>query len=292
MGVSVAHASAKINLALHVTGRRPGGYHNLDSLVVFASPGDVVSVAPAEKDSLEISGPFAAALDPDEPNLVERARDLYRAEFPGALPNGLTIRLDKQLPVASGVGGGSADAASSLKALDLLAGNVAGDRLFELADVLGSDVPACLQGKPLRMQGRGSDITPLPHFPACAVVLINPLELVATASVFGALAVRENPPLPDMGPGWRRFDDLIEWLKPTRNDLRDPAVALLPVIAMLEMSMAGQKGCRFARMSGSGATVFGLFENLVSADAAATELQRQWPRYWVGAKSVAGAGIQ
>ncbi|MCC0023062.1 MAG: 4-(cytidine 5'-diphospho)-2-C-methyl-D-erythritol kinase [Hyphomicrobiaceae bacterium] len=289
IGAVVAHAHAKINLALHVTGKRPGGYHDLDSLVVFASPGDVLSVAPAEKDIFEISGPFASALNEDEPNLVERARDLYRHEWPGLLPDGLRIVLDKQLPVASGIGGGSADAAATLRALDLIAGNAGKDQLFDLADALGADVPSCLFGRPLRMRGRGDDLAPIANFPHCAFVLINPGEPVSTAAIFAALKKHDNPPLPDPGAGWNSFAELIEWLRPTRNDLRAPAIGLLPVIEMLELSMSAEKGCAFARMSGSGATVFGLFENMNAASAAAENLQRQWPKYWVSAKSVAGA---
>lgn len=289
IGAAVAHTHAKINLALHVTGLRAGGYHDLDSLVVFASPGDVLSIAPADRDSFEIKGPFAPALNGDGPNLVERARDLYRAENPDVLPGMLEIILDKRLPVASGIGGGSADAAAALGALDLMAGHAGKERLFDLADVLGADVPSCLLGRPLRMRGRGADLSPIGNFPECAVVLINPGEPVSTAAVFAALKTRDNPPLPDPGAGWNSFSDLVDWLRPTRNDLRAPAIALLPVIEMLEMSMSAENGCAFARMSGSGATVFGLFENSGAANAAAINLQRQWPQYWVSAKSVAGA---
>ena len=267
-------AAAKVNLCLHVTGRRADGYHLLDSLVVFAGGvGDRVTVAPAETLGLVITGPQAAQLPLTDDNLVLRA-----ARSLGA-GQGAAITLVKHLPVASGIGGGSADAAATLRALARLWGRAVPEREAVLA--LGADVPVCLAGKPARMQGIGEGVTPLAHaLPPAWLVLVNPVVAVPTPAVFAALTNRENPALPDM-PHCADAAGLAGWLQGTRNDLEAPAIAVAPVIAQVKAALAATKGCLLARMSGSGATCFGLYGTAESAEAAARQLRNQSPGWWV-----------
>jgi 4-diphosphocytidyl-2-C-methyl-D-erythritol kinase len=267
-----ALAPAKVNLALHVTGRRGDGYHLLDSLVVFADYGDRLTVAPADELTLEITGPFAAGLAVTEDNLVLRAARL----FPGS--RGARLGLEKNLPVASGIGGGSADAAA---ALHLLSAHWATD-LPDLAATisLGADVPVCLAGRATRMRGIGEDLAPVPAFPPLDAVLVNPGVAVSTPDVFRRLSTRDTPPLPDLPEGGRRAA-WMDWLDATRNDLEAPARALAPGIGEVIDALATSAGCRLARMSGSGATCFGLFGSGEAADSAAAALAGAHPEWWV-----------
>ncbi|MDB5666634.1 4-(cytidine 5'-diphospho)-2-C-methyl-D-erythritol kinase [Cypionkella sp.] len=267
-------APAKINLALHVTGQRPDGYHLLDSLVVFAGVGDWVSVEPAEALSLTVTGPFAAGLAAED-NLVLRAARLLGLQA--------AITLDKHLPIASGIGGGSADAAAALRALSAMAGVALPDAAAVLA--LGADVPVCLEGVPLRMQGVGEVLTPLPALPECYVVLVNPGVAVATPAVFKALPRKDNPAMAMM-PVWRSAGELAAWLAEQRNDLEAPAIELAPVIAEVKAALAVRPGCLLARMSGSGATCYGLFSSEELAKAAAGALREDAPAWWVAAAAV------
>lgn len=264
-------APAKINLALHITGQRADGYHLLDSLVAFAGLGDEIRVAPAESLSLQIGGPFAAGLPADERNLVLRAARLLA---PG---RGARIALHKALPVASGIGGGSADAACTLRALAALWQCP----LPDLAEVLrlGADVPACLMGGALRMTGIGEGLAPLPALPAAHVVLVNPGIGLATPEVFGALERRDNPPLPRTLPRFADAGTLAGWLALQRNDLESPAMRLQPVIGTVLEALRAAEGCLFARMSGSGATCFGLFAGEAAAADAAARLGAV-PGWW------------
>jgi 4-diphosphocytidyl-2-C-methyl-D-erythritol kinase len=277
MPVSAELAPAKVNLALHVTGRRADGYHLLDSLVVFPRLGDLVEAEPAPRLSLAIDGPFARDLDAGAGNLVLRAAALLRA--PG---RGAALRLTKSLPVASGLGGGSADAAATLR---LLAGLWRAPLpALDAVLSLGADVPACLSGRACRMGGIGERLDPL-HLPPFWVVLANPGVPVATGAVFAGLGRRDNPGL----PGTPRFvgaEALFAWLAAQRNDLEPPAVALAPAIADTSAALAAQPGCRLARMSGSGATCFGLFAAGPPALAAADALRRARPAWWVAAAPV------
>lgn len=265
-------APAKLNLCLHVTGRRADGYHLLDSLVVFASVGDRVTVALAAGLTLGIEGPEAAGLQAEADNLVLRAARAMGVE-------GADLRLHKALPIASGIGGGSADAAATLRALGRLTG-----RALAAAEVtaLGADVPVCLAGRPVRMQGIGEMLTPLPALPPLSCVLVNPRVAVATPRVFAALERRDNAPLPALPSGWSDAEDLCRWLaSETRNDLAPPARLLAPVIAEAEAALAAHPGCLLARMSGSGATCFGLFAGPDTARAAARTLRQARPGWWV-----------
>jgi 4-diphosphocytidyl-2-C-methyl-D-erythritol kinase len=285
----VEAAPAKINLALHVTGRRADGYHSLEMLVAFAEVGDELEATPARKDSLSISGPFAAGLGNGESNLVLRALGAFRQRWPGTLPDGIDLRLAKNLPVAAGLGGGSADAAAALRLFAAMAdAGIAFADLLELSRGLGADVPMCLYSRPAEVRGIGEIVLPLKHFPACHVVLVNPLVPVVTADVFRRLERRDNPGLPDLGDPLTRPAQLGLWLDETRNDLEPPAVAMVPVIGNLIAQLRVANGCILARMSGSGATVFGLFGSSAQAHQAAHDLRETWPGYWVAAAPLVG----
>lgn len=282
-------APAKINLALHVTGRRSDGFHNLESLVVFAGVGDELEAEPAAADSLRIVGPFASALRNADGNLVTRAVNAFRDRWPGNVPDGLKLTLHKNLPIAAGLGGGSADAAAALRLLRDMSGvAVPHAELAELALTLGADVPACLLSRPAEIRGVGEIITPLRQFPACHVVLVNPLVPVITADVFRRLERRSNPGLPEITDPLLRPAQLGIWLAETRNDLEAPAIEMVPVIAQLVAGLEAVDGCILARMSGSGATVFGLFGSGAGAHQAAHDLRVKWPDYWVAAAPVMG----
>lgn len=276
-------APAKVNLALHVTGRRADGFHTLDSLVAFAPVGDVLRLVPAEGLSLRVSGPEAAGVPEGPQNLVLRAAALLG---PG---QGAAIALEKRLPAASGIGGGSSDAAAALRGLAVLRG---GERLPEGLERLGADVPMCMNPRPARTEGIGERLTPvaLPSLPA---VLVNPRVEVSTPAAFKALTVRDNPPLPEI-PAFADARACIGWLAAQRNDLQAPAVRLAPEIAAVLEGLSATEGCLLARMSGSGATCFGLYATEAEAQAASRALARAHPGWWVaegalGDQSVAAA---
>lgn len=277
-------APAKINLALHVVGRRPDRFHLLESLVVFADLGDEIEIKPAPADSLTVTGPFAAGLGTADGNLVTRAIAAFRARWPGRTTGGLAVRLTKNLPIAAGLGGGSADAAATLRLLVALARSpVSEAELFEVAAGLGADVPMCLLSRPSLVAGIGEVLTPLDGFPALHIVLVNPLVPVVTADVFRRLEAHHNAPLPPLPEPLTRPTQLGLWLAETRNDLEPPAMALVPEIGQLIARMANFQGCMLARMTGSGATVFGLFGSGALAHQAAHDLRAAHPGYWVAA---------
>ncbi|SHM17741.1 4-diphosphocytidyl-2-C-methyl-D-erythritol kinase [Paracoccus solventivorans] len=260
-------APAKINLALHVTGRRADGYHLLDSLVVFTALGDRVQVTPAAETSLTVTGPFADAVPPGADNLCLRALEAVGARA--------HVVLDKQLPPASGIGGGTADAAAVLRALG---------RSPARPEALGADLPACLLSRPLRMSGVGELIQPL-TLPVLHLVLVNPRVETPTPAVFAALDRRDGTPLPEPVPvadADADADALLRWLGSTRNDLQPPAMALRPVIGDCLAALTAQ-GAQFARMSGSGATCFGVFPDVSAAQAAARAIHAASPGWWVQA---------
>lgn len=263
-------ACAKINLALHVRHRRPDGFHALETLFAFVAHGDSVTIAPAEADRLIVTGPFAAALGaagPADDNLVLRAARAFRARFGGGAH---AITLDKRLPVASGIGGGSADAAATLRALARAAG-IAFDApdLFAIADTLGSDVPACLYQRVAIGRGRGEQLTPIAGAPGLPVLLVNPGVAVSTAAVFGRWDGQDRGPL---GEG-----DLLAIAAAGRNDLEPPARAIAPVIGTVLDALAALPGAGLVRMSGSGATCFATFADAARcADAATQMAARGW----------------
>ena len=265
-------APAKINLCLHVTGQRPDGYHLLDSLVVFADVGDVIEVRAAPTLSLRVIGPQARDLPVGEDNLVLRAARAFAGTA------GAAITLTKNLPVASGIGGGSADAAATLRVLarlwDLPLPDA--DRVLQL----GADVPACLAGRALRMQGIGERLAGVPGLPKAYLVLVNPGVAVATPAVFKALPSKNNPAMPDL-PVFATAAELAQWLAAQRNDLEAPAMALAQVIGAVKQALAAAPGCLLARMSGSGATCFGLFADQAQAQSARAAISAAQPEWWV-----------
>jgi 4-diphosphocytidyl-2-C-methyl-D-erythritol kinase len=292
-------ARAKLNYALHVTGQRADGYHLIDSLAVFPAIGDRVGLNPGgSAPGLTVSGRFAADLAPpgdasgDAPpdNLVSvAARRL--AEHLGRDADA-ALELKKTLPVASGIGGGSADAAAALRLLrDLWTPDLDDEALVGLATDLGADVPMCLLSKPVRVTGIGEILTPLQRFPAHAVVLANPGVAVSTPTVFKALKKKNNPPLPALpDDGFGDIDALCTWLSKTRNDLEPAAREIAPVVDDVLTALGGCAGTRLARMSGSGATCFAVFETLAEAQAAEQALHAAHPSWWVAAAPVERVG--
>ena len=272
MGTVRVFAPAKINLSLHVTGQRSDGYHLLDTMVAFADVGDVVSLSVADKTSLTVTGPEAASLQNSGDNLVTRA--LALSGFSA------TAVLDKQLPVASGIGGGSADAAAALRGITCLTGARPAEALS-----LGADVPMCLDPRPARATGVGEQLTPvtLPSLPA---ILVNPRVPVSTAQVFHALAKRDNPGMQTMPKSFVTVAETIKWLKDQRNDLAVPAIASEPRIGLVLTAIRGAPGCLLSRMSGSGATCFGLFTTKDEAETAASGLAGRHPEWWVRSTSL------
>jgi 4-diphosphocytidyl-2-C-methyl-D-erythritol kinase len=288
-------ARAKVNLFLHVLGRHDDGYHELESLAAFAETGDRLTAEPMGPEhraaTLDVGGPEAAALAAagGGPNLVLRAAEAFRAAFPQARP--ARFRLLKRLPVASGIGGGSADAAAALRALARLEGIAPDDaRLHEIAAGLGADVPVCVPSRAAWMGGVGEklDIIDLPAIPA---VLVNPRVPVETRRVFAALGLARGAPGPSapLVARLRGFPDveaLLAFLVAQRNDLQAAAEALAPEIGVARAQLEGAPGCRLARMSGSGATCFGLFVGTDEAAAAAVRLGAANPGWWVTATSL------
>ncbi len=268
-------APAKINLYLHVLGRRPDGYHELDSLAVFVGAADRLLAEPAEELTLTIAGPFRAALATEPDNLILRGARLLADA--ARLRAGARILLDKRLPVASGIGGGSADAAAALRLLTRLWAVPRGLDLLPLAARLGADVPVCLAGRAARMCGAGERLTPAPAIPECGIVLVNPGVPVATAAVFRA---RRQPfsvaaTLPSQ---WADAQAMAASLAGCSNDLEPAAIGLCPLVGEVLVALREAPGCMLARMSGSGATCFGLFADRGAARRAAIELQR--PGWW------------
>jgi 4-diphosphocytidyl-2-C-methyl-D-erythritol kinase len=275
-------APAKVNLFLHVRGRRPDGYHDLASLIAFADIADTVHVAPASEFRFVVQGPMAAALShgDDEDNLCVRAARGLAARL-GRKPD-LALTLVKRLPVASGIGGGSADAAATIRALCRFWGaEVPQAEMTGFALSLGADVPVCLLGSAAEIFGVGDDVRPVPPMPGGALVLVNPGVELPTARVFHGW----NGVSPET-PAWTpppTAAALAAALMKRRNDLTDSAVSLVPAIAEVLSALAARPDCLLARMSGSGATCFGLFEDFEVASAAAEIMQATHPAWWVRA---------
>ncbi|MBB3656416.1 4-diphosphocytidyl-2-C-methyl-D-erythritol kinase [Rhizobium sp. BK650] len=277
-------ACAKINLALHVTGQRPDGYHLLEMLVTFARHGDRLGFAPADADDFTLSGQFADVLA-DEPgtNLVLKARDLLREAAGGAPP--VHIHLEKNLPVSSGIGGGSADAAATLRGLVRLWNlTLPAETIATLALKLGADVPMCLRSVPLIARGIGEEIETADTLPSFAMVLANPLKGVSTPEVFRRLVTKNNPPL-----ALPRTLHWMEAIRATRNDLEPPARDLVPEIAEISAMLASE-GALLTRMSGSGATCFGIFETPIAALRAAERLHAAHPDWYFQATETFAGG--
>lgn len=282
-------APAKVNLALHIIGRRPDGYHELESLAVFTRFGDRVEVVPAGRDELIVSGKYAADVPTDEGNLIVRAREALRRRFGDGATPPVAIRLEKNLPVASGIGGGSSDAAAVLRALLKAWGlSMEQTQLAGVGLTLGSDVPMCLAAEPLLARGVGEVLERVPDFPSLGLVLVNPGVAVSTAEVFAGLERRDNGKLPPL-PRTIDFHSLRNWLETTRNDLEPVARKFRPEIGQALAALV-RADAGFARMSGSGATCFGLFETGNVAKRAAATIRSRHPDWFVAATRSLPAG--
>jgi len=280
-------APAKINLSLHVTGQRADGYHLLDSIVVFTGAGDEITVTKASERQrgdhrLTLSGPFADGLETGPDNLVLKAVRLFGDALPA-----LDLHLIKRLPVASGIGGGSSDAAATLKAVAKLLNLPLPDAKAILA--LGADVPVCMSAKGVRMRGIGEEISPLPALPELYMVLANPGVGVSTPAIFKRLTEKNNPSLtPFAQSDFADASALTQWLHENRNDLEKAAIAICPEIQTCLDAIARHADVLLWRMSGSGATCFGLFASFAKAQQAADRLKQDHPNWWVVATNVLG----
>jgi 4-diphosphocytidyl-2-C-methyl-D-erythritol kinase len=254
-------APAKLNLALHVRGKLPDGRHAIETVFAFCTDGDRLSAEPADALSLAITGPFAPSLEAGEGNLVLRAARALAAA--ARVQAGAAITLDKRLPVASGIGGGSADAAATLRLMTSL-WRIDPAHAVAVAPTLGSDVPACLVSLPVRGEHAGDRLMPidLPELSGKPVLLVNPGVPVSTGAVFARWNGVDGGPLGSWAEG--------------RNDLEAPAKALVPEIDRVLDWLSGQPGAEFVRMSGSGATCFALFQDEQARDTAAAQVPRQW----------------
>jgi 4-diphosphocytidyl-2-C-methyl-D-erythritol kinase len=277
-------ARAKINLYLHVVGKRDDGFHLLDSLIVFAETGDRLAVAPAADLTLEIDGPFADGLVAEADNLVLRAARALAAEI-GIAPQA-HLRLTKNLPIASGIGGGSADAAAALHGLSALWGaTIDPERLHQIALSLGADVPVCLAGRSSFIGGIGEEIAPAGPLPPAWLLLVNPRVPTPTPQVFklrrGEFSAAARWPTPP-----ETAADLAAYLADRQNDLTEAAKLVAPVIGDVLAAIAATENCLLARLSGSGATCFGLYGSAAAAEAAQQAISRQAPGWWTAAARI------
>ncbi|MDP9413330.1 MAG: 4-(cytidine 5'-diphospho)-2-C-methyl-D-erythritol kinase [Pseudomonadota bacterium] len=265
-------AFAKINLALHVRGREPDGYHRLETIFAFAEDGDRLHVAEAVELSLTVAGPFASSLQGEADNLVLRAANALRTRC--GIAKGAALVLDKVLPVASGIGGGSADAAATLRLLNRFWAIGAPDALLlDIAASLGADVPACIRSETVRGEGRGDRLKPVDGsgLSGTPLLLVNPGMPVSTAAIFGAWDGIDRGPL---------ADGLLEASLRGRNDLEPAAIGLASEIKAVLGSLSGMPGLLLARMSGSGATCFALFHSEAALERASVELAAARPEWW------------
>ena len=272
-------ARAKLNLYLHLLGRRADGYHAIDSLVAFAAFGDRLSFTPGTELKLDVDGAFAEALPADHDNLVLRAAALLRTRY--GITRGASIRLEKRIPVAAGLGGGSADAAATLQGLvRLWQLRPDPDELAAIALQLGADVPVCLVGRAAFVGGIGENIEPVQSLPELGVVLVNPGVPLSTKAVFMSregrfsLAARWGEPV-------RGTEQLVQLLAQRHNDLTRPALVMAPVIGEILTALSAYPEVLLARMSGSGATCYGLTGTRAEAEAAAGKLRAERPGWWV-----------
>ncbi len=284
------HANAKVNLTLSVLGRRDDGYHELESLVAFAAAADEVTILPDQPHGLTVSGTFAGAIAGE--NLLTRTLGLLSEADPHLRIG--AVQLDKALPVAAGLGGGSADAAALLRAVRRANPERAGAiPWMEIAARLGSDVPVCFANQPALIQGRGERMQCFPYLPDMYAVLVNPRVPLSTASVFAALrasavvhsSTEARPPLPPFS----RVNAVLDYVGERGNDLEVAAVRLLPAIEEIKALLGAREGCRLAAMSGSGPTCFGIFSAWTEARSASAAIAEARPGWWVEATRLIGA---
>ena len=279
-------APAKINLTLRVTGRRADGYHELESLVAFADIADTLTLHPGPQTALAIAGPFAATCGPIGDNLVLKAVAALRQRVAGITAG--QFQLEKMIPVAGGVGGGSADAAAALRLLARANTLAPGEpRLAAAALAVGADVPVCLDPRPRIMRGVGEELSPPLALPPLVAVLVNPGIALPTRDVFKAFAgmVSQHEKLGEVP---RERDALIEFLHRHGNDLTRPAVACAPVVGEVLEALAKLPSARLARMSGSGPTCFALFQSPAEATTAAQQLKSTHDHWWIHAGTIGG----
>lgn len=288
-------ACAKVNLALHVLSRRRDGYHLIDSLAVFTEFCDYLHVTSSAGDSLELvlDGPFATELDllsrPDE-NLVLRSAEALRrtAKKRGASPT--RIKLTKHIPLAAGLGGGSADAAATLRLLNRhWSLNLSDQKLTKIGLGLGADIPMCQLSKPVVAGGIGEKLSPATGIPRLPMVLANACVPLSTASVYARLEDAERTALPPLPERFSSMVSFVIWLRQTRNDLTEPASAETGLAMEAVNALSSDPDCIFARMSGSGATAFGIFPKFSNAESAARKLRQQRPNWWVVATETGGS---
>jgi len=283
-------APAKINLALHITATRADGYHEISSLVTFADFGDRITVTPARNLRLEVTGRFAHALgEAKEKNLVWRAATALQDA--AGVRKGAAIQLEKSLPIASGIGGGSSDAATAALLLNDLWGlGLSKEALAKILLPLGADIPMCLHRKTALISGIGEKISPMPSIPALGVVLVNPGVEVSTSEVFGFYD-KERPIASAEIAVSSHAGEMLERLALLRNDLQEPAQRLCPVIGEVLEALLSTSGCLLSRMSGSGATCFGLYPDAEAAQKAAGELSRHHGSWWIAAGATENENI-
>jgi 4-diphosphocytidyl-2-C-methyl-D-erythritol kinase len=282
---------AKVNLTLRVNGRRGDGYHDLESVVAFADCADRLTLMPGPDLDLKMSGPLAQACGETSDNLVLKAARLLAERVPNMKAG--SFSLDKVLPVAAGIGGGSADAAAALRLLAQLNGLALDDpRIIEVAQLTGADVPVCVQSLACVMTGVGETLQPL-NLPKMPCVMVNPCVPIATRDVFKALGLRNGELLvgatdvllqdrswPEEGAS---LEDWVELLAASSNDLETPAMRVAPVVGEVISALSATNGAWLARMSGSGATCFAIYENTADAQRAAEKIRGQHPGWWVHA---------
>jgi 4-diphosphocytidyl-2-C-methyl-D-erythritol kinase len=289
----VENAPAKVNLTLRVLGRRPDGYHDIESLVAFADVGDSLRLTPGDGLKLTVRGPNATAAGPDADNLVLKAANALAARIIGVRLG--AFELEKMLPVAAGLGGGSADAAAALRLLARANELRADDtRLYEAACATGADVPVCLDPRVRVMRGIGEILSAPLDLPPLPALLVNPGVAVATKDVFAQWSPAVTPvPLFDWAAagGIANRDQMLRLLGLQANDLEEPAIAVAPAIAEALAALRALPGCRLARMSGSGATCFALFSTAAEAILAAQSLSSRHPQWWVRAGALGGAPV-
>jgi 4-diphosphocytidyl-2-C-methyl-D-erythritol kinase len=294
-------APAKINLFLHVGDRRADGFHPVQSLAVFTALGDELEMEAAAELSLSVQGPFAKGLEGEGDNLVLRAassllkaRSSLKAESSlkdaAAAGRGARMTLTKNLPVASGIGGGSADAAATLRGLSTL-WNAGNENLHDIAAILGSDIPVCMESVAAFMEGRGEILRAILAMPLVPMLLVNPGVPVPTRDVFAALDSRSGVEMTLPNGRFQDTADLLRFLDSTRNDLEAPAIRLQPVIGEVLKAVASLPGALLARMSGSGATCFGIFADDDCCQRAARMLKKTAPDWWVAPTFVPESGI-
>ena len=280
-------ARAKVNLTLHIKGKRADGYHELESLVVFADVCDELAFSPASEDSLSLEGPFAGLVDGE--NLVLKAKRAVASWL------GLTIsgdfRLKKNIPVAAGLGGGSSDAAAAIRALLKVYDRDENTQTFiRQSAAIGADVPVCLQNSAAWMCGLGERVTPLPGLTPLPALLVNPRIKLSTAAVFKTLNAKPLQPEeagpPPSFPGWRNPRAAALWVSEGRNDLEAPAIALEPAVKKVHDALRRLDGCMLSRLSGSGPTCFGIFLSRDAAAEAASEMRRSYPNWWAQATTL------